>query len=225
MIELQVDIVSDVVCPWCVIGYKQFERALDRLTGTFDVSLRWRAFELNPGMPPEGQDLREHLAQKYGPDAGRGSGTRERLVALGADLGFTFDYHDGMRVVNTFPAHQLLHWAYESGQQTQLKLALFSAFFSERRDPSDREVLLEIVANLGLDVTEAREVLESERYAQAVRNEEQDWLDKDIHAVPAFIFNERYSVLGAQDADTFVRVLRKIESRASSASVSAEARL
>jgi predicted DsbA family dithiol-disulfide isomerase len=209
-VPLKVDIVSDVVCPWCIIGYKQFEKALGAMPGCFDVSLQWHPFELNPSMPPEGQDLREHIAQKYGPAAAQSSSTRERLTSLGDSLGFRFDYFDGMRVVNTFCAHQLLHWAYQQGRQTALKLALLEAFFSQRQDVSDRAVLLAAAGSVGLDRVEAEAVLNSARYAQPVRENEQSWLEREIHAVPAFIFNDKYSVLGAQDAGTFVRVLAKL---------------
>ena len=123
IMPLRVDIISDVVCPWCIIGYKQLQRALDSLPGQFEVTLRWHPFELNPDMPAEGQDLREHLAMKYGASPEQGRAARSRLAALGESLGFTFDYFDGMRMVNTFKAHQLLHWAEGQGRQTALKLA------------------------------------------------------------------------------------------------------
>jgi predicted DsbA family dithiol-disulfide isomerase len=135
------------------------------------------------------------------------------MSLIGESLGFTFDYFDGMRVVNTFRAHQLLHWAALQGKQTELKLALFTAFFSQRKDVSDAGVLVETAASVGLPAAEAEAVLASARFAEAVRSDQQQWLDKEIHAVPAFVFNDRYSVLGAQDADTFVRVLNKLETR------------
>ncbi|MFT7287024.1 MAG: putative DsbA family dithiol-disulfide isomerase [Halieaceae bacterium] len=210
---LKVDIVSDVVCPWCIIGYKQFEKALATLPGRFELSLHWRPFELNPQMPQEGQNLREHLAQKYEASEQQGLATRERLRSLGESLGFEFDYSDAMRMVNTFRAHQLLHWAGEAGKQTELKLALFRAFFSSGQDVSDVKVLVIAAGSVGLCESAAAEVLASARYAQAVRADQQWWLDREIHAVPAFVFNDKYSVLGAQDADNFVRVLKKIELR------------
>lgn len=214
---LNVDIVSDVVCPWCIIGYKQLEKALAAMPGCFEVTLQWHPFELNPNMPPDGQDLREHIAQKYGPAAAQSTGTRERLMSLGDSLGFCFDYFEGMRVVNTFCAHQLLHWAQEQGKQTALKLALFKAFFSHRQDVSDRAVLVAAAGRVGLDMEEAEAVLRSARFAQQVREDEQWWLERDIHAVPAFVFNDKYSVLGAQDAENFVRVLRKLLRKAETA--------
>ncbi|WOJ95272.1 DsbA family oxidoreductase [Congregibacter variabilis] len=213
-LALKVDIVSDVVCPWCVIGYKQFEKALAALPGRFDVSVHWRPFELNPQMPAEGQDLREHIAQKYGSTAEQSQQARALLSSIGDSLGFHFDYFDGMRVVNTFRAHQLIHWAANQGKQTELKLALFSAFFSERKDVSDDQVLVSVAGSVGLSESEAEQVLSSERYADEVREDQRWWLDREIHAVPAFIFNDKYSVLGAQEADTFVKVLTKLEAKA-----------
>lgn len=171
-------------------------------------------------MPAEGQDLREHIAQKYGSSAEQSQQARSRLSSIGESLGFQFDYFDGMRVVNTFCAHQLLHWAEAQGKQTALKLALFSAFFTQRQDVSNEDVLVRAAGSVGLSETDAQEVLSSGRYADTVREDQAWWLEREIHAVPAFIFNDKYSVLGAQEADTFVRVLEKLESRAHSASAS-----
>ena len=214
-LPLQVDIVSDVVCPWCIIGYKQLMKALAALPGQFDVTLRWHPFELNPGMPMAGQDLREHLAQKYGTTPEQSQGARARLSELGESLGFTFDYFDGMRMVNTFRAHQLLHWAAGLGRQTALKLALFEAFFSRREDVNDAGILADAAARAGLDAVEASAVLADARYAQAVREEQQYWLEREVHAVPTFYFQRQYMVPGAQEAEAFVRLLQKIRARAS----------
>lgn len=207
---LAIDIVSDVVCPWCIIGYRQLRKALGTMPDQFEVTLRWYPFELNPRMPDEGQDLREHLAQKYGTTFEQSQAVRARLKALGDSLGFHFDYFDGMRMVNTFRAHQLLHWAGEKGRQTPLKLALFEAFFSRREDVNDPGILFSVAARAGLPADEAAQVLADARFAGAVRDEQQLWLDRDIHAVPTFFFNRRFMVPGAQDAETFVRVLRKL---------------
>ena len=211
---LQVDIVSDVVCPWCIIGYKQFMKALSVLPGQFDVTLHWHPFELNPRMPQEGQDLREHLAQKYGTTAEQSRVVRSRMSSLGDSLGFTFDYFEGMRMVNTFRAHQLLHWAATQGRQTELKLALFEAFFSRREDVNDPALLSAVAQRVGLDASEAQAVLADQRYAAAVREEQQYWLEQDVYAVPTFRLQQQYLVPGAQEADAFVRLLEKIQSRA-----------
>jgi len=165
-------------------------------------------------MPAEGQNLREHISQKYGSSAEQSQQARARLSSIGDSLGFHFDYFDGMRVVNTFRAHQLIHWAASQGKQTELKLALFSAFFSERQDVSDDQVLVSVAGSVGLSESEVEQVLTSGRLADEVRDDQRWWLDREIHAVPAFIFNDKYSVLGAQEADTFVKVLTKLEAKA-----------
>lgn len=210
-VPLQVDIVSDVVCPWCIIGYKQLQKALEMLPGKFTPEIRWHPFELNPNMPQQGQDLREHLAQKYGSTVEQSQAARARLASLGEALGFKFNYADDMRMVNTFSAHQLLHWAREEGRQTELKLALFEAFFSRQENVSDIHLLAEVAGRAGLDAARAQQVLADGRYANAVRQEQKLWLDQDVHAVPAFVFNQQYMVPGAQEAETLVRVLNKIQ--------------
>ncbi len=209
-IPLRIDIVSDVVCPWCIIGYKQLQLALAELSGVFAIDLHWQPFELNPQMEAQGQELREHLMQKYGSSAQQSRGVRSRLTELGESLGFKFDYYDGMRIYNTFMAHQLLHWAGELGRQTELKMALFEAFFSRRENVGDPHFLTVIAGRAGLDESGARQVLESGCYADTVRSEQALWLDKDVHAVPMFFFNEGFPVPGAQDAQTFLRVLNKL---------------
>jgi predicted DsbA family dithiol-disulfide isomerase len=214
VMPLRIDIVSDVVCPWCIIGYLQLQRALEQLEGQFDVTLHWQPFELNPQMPLEGQDLREHLAQKYGTTVAQSQAVRSRLIDLGESLGFKFDYYDGMRMYNTFAAHRLLHWGGQRGKQTELKMALFRAFFSQRKDVSDYEVLAAVAGSVGLPQDKALQVLEEGRYEDTVRAAQQLWLDRDVHAVPTFFFNQRYTVPGAQEAQTFVRVLDKLRAGA-----------
>ncbi len=208
--SLRIDIVSDVVCPWCVIGYLQLRKALATLPGKVNIELHWQPFELNPQMPAEGQDLREHLMQKYGPSAGRGSGARKQLTDLGNELGFEFNYHDNMRIVNTFKAHQLLHWAKQHGLQTELKMALFTAFFTNSEDVSQNSVLVAAAESVGLQASEASAVLSSQQYADDVRVEQKRWLEKDVHAVPAFSFNNAYPLPGAQGETTFARYLNKV---------------
>lgn len=207
---LRIDIVSDVMCPWCVIGYKQLQRALGQLAGSFVVDIHWQPFELNPHMPEEGQELREHVAEKYGTSSDQSRGARARLAALGEAVGFNFDFYEGIRVYNTFLAHQLLHWAGAQGKQTELKMALFEAYFSRRENVGERGMLATIAHRAGLDQQQAREVLATGRYAAAVREEQGRWLEREVHAVPMFYFNNNFPVPGAQEAQTFVRVLEKM---------------
>ena len=209
-LPLRIDIVSDVVCPWCIIGYKQLQLALEQMAGCFEVDIHWQPFELNPHMPMQGQELREHLAQKYGASTQQSRGVRSRLTGLGESLGFKFDYFEGMRIYNTFQAHQLLHWAQGQGKQTELKLALFEAFFSRRENVADVDILGMVAGRVGLDSGQALEVLTNGRYADVVRREQSRWLDADVHAVPTFFFNDSYPVPGAQEPGTFVRILEKL---------------
>lgn len=210
---LKIDLVSDVVCPWCIIGYRQFMKALASRQDRIELQLTWHAFELNPQMPPEGQDLREHLAQKYGTSPEQSRKARERLTAIGESLGFQFNYSDTMRMVNTFRAHQLLHWAADQGCQTALKEALFAAFFTEGKDVSDTEVLADTCAAVGLDREEALAVLADARYAAAVREDQRQWVEQGIQAVPTFVVNDQYMVQGAQEAEAFGRMLDKLLAR------------
>lgn len=212
-LPLRIDIVSDVVCPWCIIGYKQLQLALPQLEGRFQVRLFWHPFELNPQMPPEGQEIGEHLAQKYGSGSQQVEHLSQRLGDLGERLGFKLSFVEGMRIYNTFKAHQLLYWAESQNRQTPLKLALFEAYFSRRENISDDSILLRVAESIDLDASEAQRILITGEYASAVRQEQKVWIDKDVHAVPTFFFNNGYSIPGAQEADTFVRVLKRILER------------
>lgn len=212
-IPLTVDIVSDVVCPWCIIGFKQLEKALSSLPEYFVPEFHWHPFELNPSMPEDGQNMREHLTEKYGASAASDSGTRSRLKELGESLGFSFNHSSQSRMVNTFKAHQLLEWAAQFNLQTPLKLALFKAFFSDQENVNDMSVLITVAASVGLSETDAKEVLQSGRFADSVRQHQQYWREQDIYSVPMFYFNQAYAIPGAQDSDTFIRYLKKIHEK------------
>ncbi len=204
---ITVDIVSDVVCPWCIIGYKKLEQAMQRFEGKAEFALAWHAFELNPNMPPEGQDINEHMAQKYGATPEQSKANRERLRNAGSDLDFEFSYHENMRMVNTFDAHRVLHWAGETGKQTALKLALFKAHFTDGKDVSDHEVLIAVAVSVGLDEKRVRDLLDTDMFAADVRAVEAEWQDRFISGVPAFIFNKKFMVPGAQDSDVFAQII------------------
>tara|TARA_R110001606_G_scaffold56209_2_gene136366 strand:+ start:222 stop:881 length:660 start_codon:yes stop_codon:yes gene_type:complete len=204
---ITVDIVSDVVCPWCIIGYKKLEKAMRQFEGRASFELAWHAFELNPSMPPEGQDIAEHMAQKYGATPEQSKSNRERLRDAGSELDFEFSYHENMRMVNTFDAHRLLHWAGETGKQTALKLALFKAHFTDGKDVSNHETLISVASSVGLNEKRARDLLSTDLYADEVRATEAEWQDRFITGVPAFIFNKKFMVPGAQDADVFANII------------------
>lgn len=206
---LEIDIVSDVVCPWCVIGFKQLEKALHQ-TGIPAV-LKWHPFELNPQMGEDGENLREHLAGKYGTTPEQSVKARENLTALGADLGFTFNYSEDSRMVNTFRAHQLLHWAVPLGKEHPLKMALFEAYFGRGENVNDPDVLVSVAESVGLDPVEARAVLEDGRFADKVREEQAFWTSNGIQGVPVIIFDRRHLITGAQGVDNYVAILRQLE--------------
>lgn len=206
--DIRLDIVSDVVCPWCLIGFKQFEQAMT-ITGV-SVQVFWHPFELNPDMPPEGENLREHIARKYGTSPEDSVKARARLTQLGADLGFDFNYADDMRMYNTFKAHQLLHWAGTKGRQHDLKMALFGSFFTHRRKVDDPEVLTDAAAEVGLEREEALAVLTEGRYAEKIRNEEYFWTSRGVQGVPAMVFNQQHLLVGAQGVDNYVTVQRQL---------------
>lgn len=208
--SLRVDIVSDVVCPWCIIGYRQLQQAAERTGAALDV--HWHPFELNVNMPPEGQNLREHVAEKYGASPEDSAKTRGMMTALGQDLGIAFRFSDESRIVNTFQAHQLLAWAGTLGRENDLKQALFAAYFTEGRDVSNKEVLLDITTASGFDRAEAARVLDEELFAKDVREREDLWISRGVQGVPAMIFNERHLVTGAQGADNYTRILEHLMS-------------
>jgi predicted DsbA family dithiol-disulfide isomerase len=204
---IQVDIVSDVVCPWCIIGFLQLDQALKR-TGLI-ANLRWHPFELNPNMSAEGENLREHLMGKYGITPAQSDQARKQLTDLGADLGFVFNYPSDMRMVNTFRAHQLLDWAEGQGRQHPLKLALFAAHFTDNRDVSDIEVLTDVAKTAGLDADAAGAALASGAHAGPVRQKQAFWTQRGISGVPAMVFGGKYLLTGAQGADTYTTALQR----------------
>ena len=213
-VKLKIDFVSDVSCPWCVIGLRALERALDSTRDTATADIHFQPFELNPQMPPEGQDIAEHIAQKYGSTPDQLARNQENIRARGADLGFTFNMQTRSRIYNTFDAHRLLHWAELEGRQQPLKNALFAAYFTEGRNPSDREVLIEVAAGVGLDPARAREVLESGQFADDVRAREQFYGQAGIQAVPSVIVNDKYLIQGGQPVEVFEQALRQIAAEA-----------
>ncbi len=210
--KLKIDFVSDVSCPWCVIGLRALEQALERVGDAVTAEIHFQPFELNPQLPPDGQDITEHLVQKYGSTPEQLQRNQETIRARGAELGFTFEMGKRSRVYNTFDAHRLLHWAELEGRQRELKRALFTAYFTEGRNPSDREVLIDVATQAGLDAVRAREVLESGRYADEVREREQFYGQQGIRAVPSVIVDDRYLIQGGQPVEVFEQALRQIAS-------------
>jgi predicted DsbA family dithiol-disulfide isomerase len=208
---IRIDFVSDVSCPWCIIGLRGIEEALDRVGDLIAAEIHFQPFELNPHMPPEGQRLVEHVAQKYGSTPQQFRERREAIRDRASQLGFDIRLSpDDGRVYNTFDAHRLLHWAGLEGRAHQLKLALFEAYFTRCLNPGDHEVLADAAERAGLDRQAAVDVLASGAYAEEVREAERFWQARGISAVPAVIIDERYLISGGQPPEVFENAFRKI---------------
>ncbi|MDP3672378.1 MAG: DsbA family oxidoreductase [Telluria sp.] len=211
--QIKIDFVSDVSCPWCVIGLRALEQALERVKDVASAELHFQPFELNPDMAPEGQDIGEHLAQKYGATPEQGAKTREMIRARGAELGFRFEMDRRDRIYNTFDAHRLLHWAEQQGRQRELKHALFEAYFTKGDSPGAHAVLLRVAGEVGLDEAEAARILASDSYAAEVRERERFYQRQGISSVPAIIINDRHLISGGQPVEVFEQALRQIASQ------------
>ncbi len=208
--KMTFDFISDVSCPWCIVGLRGLEIALEQMGGRIDPQITFHPFELNPQMPPGGQDIGEHIAEKYGstPEQRKANGAMIRQRA--ADVGFAMaDRSDG-RIYNTFDAHRLLHWAGLEGRQLALKHRLFTAYFTEGRAPEDHDVLVDCAGDVGLDADAARALLSSDRFAAEVRAEEDRWRREGISSVPTIIIDNRYVISGGQPPDAFARAIGKI---------------
>jgi len=211
---LKIDFVSDVTCPWCIIGLQGLEEALRRIGDEVDAKISFQPFELNPDMPPEGRNLVEHMAERYGTSAEQSAANRAMVCDRAAEVGFAMSMPDDGRIYNTFDAHRLLQWAAAEGKQAALKHALFEANFTERRNMSDPDVLVAAAEKAGLDGAAAREVLTSGRYAREVRDTEELWRMRGINAVPAVIVENRYLISGGQRPEAFEQALRQIAAEA-----------
>ena len=208
--QLKIDFVSDVSCPWCVIGLRSLEQALRNLDAVAQAQIHFQPFELNPDMGPQGQDVGEHIAEKSGSSPEQMAQTREAIRARGAELGFRFDMDGRARIYNTFDAHRLLHWAGLEGRQGALKHALFEAYFTRGENPSSHELLQRLALQVGLDGAAAARLLASDAYAEEVRAAERFYRQQGISSVPAVIINERHLISGGQSPQVFEQALREI---------------
>jgi predicted DsbA family dithiol-disulfide isomerase len=209
MKNLQIDIVSDVVCPWCAIGYGNLTQALEQLTSV-QANVQWHPFQLNPYMGKEGQDINEHISEKYGLTDKQMEDNKQNIKAMGKKAGFDISFDKRARIYNTLDCHILLHFAQEKGKQTELKLALFKAYFTDGKDVSDRAVLIDAVESVGLDKQEAEIALDSEHYKKTVQDEESKFKSMGISSVPAFIINNKYLLSGGQPVENFIQSLTEI---------------
>lgn len=216
MPRLSVDIVSDVMCPWCIIGWLKFEKVMAHFEGRLAFRVQWHPFELNPDMPPEGEDAAEHVMRKYGITAEQSRANSGKMGGIATELGFAFNRGPDFRMRNSFDAHRLLTWAgalespdqqSATGVQTALKLALFRAHFTDNRDVGDHATLVDIAASVGLDRQKAESILAGDEFGEMVRAEEGYWADQNVTGVPAFILGGRMLIPGAQDPEVFIRII------------------
>lgn len=216
--KLTIDIYSDVMCPWCIIGYAQLQKGLAMLEGEIEAEVRWLPFELNPDMPPEGEESVAHIARKYGRTLEQAAAGRQQMQAAGERAGYSFAYAGDQpeptsKLWNTFAAHKLLKWALIEGGaavQNQLKLALFDAHFQQRRNVSDPDVLVDVAAAQGLDPAGARAALDDPALGQIVRSEEAQAYDMNISGVPAMLVQGKFLIPGAQEPEVYAQALRRV---------------
>lgn len=227
--RLTIDIYSDVVCPWCLIGYGQLTKALAQLDGEIAAQIRWRPFELNPQMPPEGEEQEAHLQRKYRRSAEDGAALRGQMKAIAEGAGVSLSYEGANEeggeappamMWNTRDCHKLLAFALEEAGpqvQTALKLALFKAHFNHRARLGDRDLLLDIAAGVGLHREAAKAALDDPDLEARVLAEEQQAWDLNISGVPAMIINGKFMIPGAQSPDVYVNALRRVAEKSRTA--------
>jgi predicted DsbA family dithiol-disulfide isomerase len=212
---LRIDFVSDVACPWCAVGLASLQRALSKLDGSVTAEIHLQPFELSPDMPFEGEDAVDHIMHKYGISEAQSEANRKVLRERAAAVGFAYNVQRGSRVWNTFDAHRLLHWAelQDRAKAVALKQGLFRAYFTDNENVANRDVLVRLAGDAGLDASEARRVLESGGYGEEVRAQERRWQQAGIHSVPAAIVNGQYLISGGQPPEVFENALREIAAK------------
>jgi predicted DsbA family dithiol-disulfide isomerase len=218
---LTIDIYSDVMCPWCLIGYGQLSKALAELEGEIAAEIRWRPFELNPDMAPAGEEQEAHLQRKYRRPAEEGAALRGQMKAIAEGAGVSLSYEGegeapAAMMWNTRDCHKLLTFALEQAGptvQTALKLLLFRAHFNQRANLSDRDVLLNIAAKAGLHRAAAKAALDDPDLEARVLAEEQQAWDLNISGVPAMIVNDRFMIPGAQAPEVYINALRRVAAK------------
>jgi predicted DsbA family dithiol-disulfide isomerase len=215
--SIKIDFVSDVACPWCAVGLGALEQAIANLGPDVRTEIHFQPFQLNPNMPPQGQDITEHLTQKYGSSAAQQEQTYAMIRQRGAEVGFDFRLGGRGRTWNTFDCHRLLHWGASLGAdaqgdsfQAKLKKAMLKSYFTDGENPAARATLIKIVNELGLDEKRAAEILDSDEFTTEVRAQQRFYAEQNINSVPAVIINDQYLISGGQPVATFEQALRQI---------------
>jgi len=208
MDTLKIDIVSDVVCPWCVIGFRNLKKAMEELKSELDFEISWKPYELHPEIPQEGYDKKLYMQQKFGSAGGKSR--YDEITKIGESLNFNFNFSKTERIPNTFMAHRLMWKSEEYSLQTELSEALFTAYFTDGLDIGSKEILAEISESLGMNKNEILNFLDSSEGGQETAGLEMNFIEKSIGAVPTYFINDKYIIQGGQEPETFVSFLRKI---------------
>lgn len=217
--QIDIQFVSDIMCPWCVVGLENLKAALIQLDDKIDAKITFQPFELNPDMPQEGQDFDEHIQQKYGISKEQSDQNRQVIKERGQEVGFIFSFKPESRMWNSFDAHRLLHWAEHEEKQAELKLALFKAHFTHGQNISNNDVLASVAAAVDLDPKAAKGILEKGLFADDVRQKEAFWQNNGITSVPTIIVNNKYAISGAQPPETFKQALEEIINKENAESI------
>ncbi len=208
MDTLKIDIVSDIVCPWCVIGFRNLKTAIEELQSELKFEIFWKPYELHPEIPQEGYDKKLYMQQKFGSSDARSP--YQEITKVGESVGFEFNFSKTKRIPNTFMAHRLLWKAEQYNLQTELSEALFKAYFTDGLDIGSKKILSNISHSVGINKEESITFLESKEGGQEVADLEIDFIEKSIGAVPTYFINDKYIIQGGQEPETFVSFLRKI---------------
>ena len=209
MTSLKIEIVSDVVCPWCVIGYKNLQKAIKKLQNQMEFDVSWRPYELHPEIPEDGFDKELYMKQKFG-NSSRSNFT-SNIKELGESLGFQFNFSKSKTIPNTFKAHRFIWYIKDQELQTKLSEALFYAYFTEGKDIGSTKVLGQIGEDLGLDQKEIIKFLDSKEGGKEVEDLEINAMESAITSVPTYIINDRFILHGGQESNTFVSFFKRVE--------------
>ena len=207
--QLKIDIVSDIVCPWCAIGYKKLFEAITELGDEINFEIKWKPYELHPEIPEEGFDKKEYYKIKFG----ESSGSKDRFNFIsdeGKKVGIEFNFNKSKNLPNTFLAHRLLWLCRSKNIQDTLAEALFHAYFTDGRDIGDQDELIEIASENGLNKEEIRNFFKTNIGHDEVLREENRAREMNIFSVPTYIFNKKYLLVGGQEPDTFVAYMKKV---------------
>lgn len=207
--QIKIEVVSDVVCPWCYIGKRRLEKALDQLKDQFDFDIEYSPFELNPDMPPEGRKQKEYLTQKFGSES-KYTQVIDHVTKVAAVEGLNFDFTNQHVSPNTTSAHRVIWFAKTKGKHLETKEALMKAYFEQGIDLSKKENLVKVAVRVGLNEEEVIALLESEKGLAEVTFAEQTNYQRGITGVPFYIINNKYGISGAQPAEAFVEALTNI---------------